>query len=818
MKKLFLLLTTLFAACSLSGYEICSFQNLKVDGDLSDWKSIPFQRIAGERFSSDPLRYKGVADSALSLGIVWNESKQAFLLAGKIRDESLTGADKIMFAISAKPQNILHWKNLKLTIDSKMNFSVTPFHKQAKVTVPADKIKFASSDGSGYRQFEIEIPAGTIHELDPATMSSLDVKVRVTDGDRGRVYPHMMQWLELVSVQKEKSADAPTNCSLNVILPKVHAKNKVPLRIEFSGSSAIVQQKITLSGKTILPDEKFKQEGDLQVLEKELDLSTLPDGDTAYHVVLTTGKDRHNAEAAGSFLYLGNAAKTVMTETLDHLEKANIPALSQTDPFKATSYFSIVSALEWFKWGLEQKKPHAILRTAEEIKARFAAIEGGELPAEGAYSLLNLTRNPNAQLVVEYFRERGELNPYPGAIAIHFGSMNLVNASFYEYKTPEDTEKYYAKLKKNKHVRTFQLDGVTVYDEPQVVTEPDKTVLVSPVTGTLYFTKGRIVFQLPYVSRDAALKFAKIILAGKPCTPAQREAIRQDIIKVTGRTPRKLALPKEIEVFCGDNHSHCFFSDGRPTALTVTAEAIYIGLDYHILTDHGVYETALDYKANTLQKFKLNYPLGIGIEVNSRWGHVNIYPTPPGSSYKLGPTFKDVVDHAHTIPGAIIQWNHPDTGYSNLPHYLENGLEGSNLDAWEHYPPHYTKWKKEGKLPILTGGTDTHNGTFHMPERSIMFIPTADCYDIAAGVRAGKIVMMDPWNGAYTITRNMVNKSRWDSDLFFYGQDDMIQLAVDVLADPEYLVKIKKKRIAEYLKDVDIRGLINSSDAYETVK
>ena len=43
-------------------------------------------------------------------------------------------------------------------------------------------------------------------------------------------------------------------------------------------------------------------------------------------------------------------------------------------------------------------------------------------------------------------------------------------------------------------------------------------------------------------------------------------------------------------------------------------------------------------------------------------------------------------------------------------------------------------------------------------------------------------------------------------------------LAVDVLADPVYLVEIKKKRIAEYLKNVDIRGLINSSDAYETVK
>lgn len=793
LKKLFLLTAAMLTFCTAKGYEICGVNGLKVDGDLSDWKNIAVQRIAGERYSSDPLRYKGIHDAALSLGIVWDETRQAFILSGRMWDESATAADKLEFSISATKLNYLHWGNLRFTIDDQMKLKVLPFNKRAKVTATADQIKLAAKE----RQFEILIPAGAIHDLDPAAMKELNVKLRMYDGDAGRVYPHMMHWDAMVPVNKTQTSTG----TVNVILPRIVLKDKVALRIECSGPQKQLPD-FTLAEKKIKLTPK--QEGDLLVGETIVDLSELADGDILY-----TG---------GKFLYLANIAESVHTDTLNRLEKASIPALSQTDPFKATSYFSIVSALEWFKWGLEQKAPHAILRTAEEIKARFAAIEGGKLPTDGAYSLLELSRDPNAQLVVEYFRERHALDPYPGAIAIHFGSMNLVNASFYEYKTAEDTEQYYKKIRKNKHVRTFQLNGVTVYDEPQVVIEPDKTELVSPVTGTLYFTKGCVVFQLPYVSKDAALKFARIILAGKPCTLAQREAIRQDIIKVTKRTPRKLALPKGIEVFCGDNHSHCFFSDGRPTALTVTAEAIYVGLDYHILTDHGVYETALAYKADTLEKFKLNYPVGIGIEINSRWGHVNVYPMPPGSSYKLGPTFKDVVDHAHSIKGAIIQWNHPDTGYSNLPHYLENGIEGSGLDGWEHYPPHYTKWKKEGKLPVLTGGTDTHNGTFHMPERSIMFIPTADCYDIAAGVKAGKIVMMDPWNGAYTITREMINKSRWDSDLFFYGQDDMIQLAVDVLADPHYLVDIKKKRIAAYLKDVDIRGLIDSSDAYETVK
>ena len=814
LKKIFSALLLAAMVCTLGGYEIRKNETVVPDGDLSDWKNIPFQRIAGERFSSDPLRYKGVHDAAVSLAIVWNETQQAFLLAGKIQDESLLKSDRVEFSISAKKLNYGHWGNLKFSIDHEMKLSVKPFNKRAKVTASADQIKFAEKE----RQFEMLIPAGAIHELDPANMTALNVKLRMIDSDNGRVYAHTMGWDEMVSVHKDRRSDVGWG-TVNFIIPEVVVTPAVKVRVEYSGAEpADFRASIAEIGLNApFKNQGLKKEDGLYVLEKEVDLSRLADGKVDFYAG-TVVKGGAPVKANGSFLYLGNMAESVMNDTLDRLEKANLPALGAKDPFKATSYFSIVSALEWFKWGLKQKKAHAILRTADEIKARFAAIEGGELPADGAYSLLNLTRDPNVQLVVEYFRERTAFDPYPGAIAIHFGSMNLVNALFYEYNTPEETEKHYTKLKKNKHLRTFRLDGVTVYDEPQVVIEPDKTELVSPVTGALYFTKGRLVFQLPYVSRDAALKFAKIILAGKPCTSAQREAIRQDIIKVTKRTPRKLDLPEGIEVFCGDNHSHCFFSDGRPTALTVTSEAIYIGLDYHIFTDHGVFETALAYKADTLEKFKLNYPVGIGIEINSRWGHMNVYPVPPEGGYTFGPTFEKMVDAAHTIKGAIIQWNHPDTSYSDLPYYLENGIHETKLDAWEHYPPHYTKWKKEGKLPVLTGGTDTHNGTFHMPERSIMFIPSADCYDIAAGVKNGKIVMMDPWNGAYTITREMKNKSRWDSDLFFYGQDDMIQLAVDVLADPVYLVEIKKKRIAEYLKNVDIRGLINSSDAYETVK
>lgn len=111
LKKIFSVLLLAVTVCTLGGYEIRKNETVVPDGDLSDWKNIPFQRIAGERFSSDPLRYKGVHDAAVSLAIVWNETQQAFLLAGKIQDESLLKSDRVEFSISAKKLNYGHWGN-----------------------------------------------------------------------------------------------------------------------------------------------------------------------------------------------------------------------------------------------------------------------------------------------------------------------------------------------------------------------------------------------------------------------------------------------------------------------------------------------------------------------------------------------------------------------------------------------------------------------------------------------------------------------------------------------------------------------------------
>lgn len=834
MKKNILILLALFlASLNLHAQQIGKLDNnAAADGDFSKWTEIPAIRYGSPEHLSTPLQWNGAEDASMSIKLGW---KEGFLcIAGFINDDSDTPDDKLEIGLNAKPKSGLFAKDtLLLHIvpgSGKQVFRTVKYKNLPKNVSGCELIedKFIKKE-HGY-SFELYIPFTLIPNFISPEKSGISFQARLTDGDQKRIYPQMLDRTKGMTHFKfaekafttpdEKDAELYTNLNF----PASILDRKQKYRLEIAENLIKKNGSISLRAgdkKAVFKKSDLKAGEGYLYAESVLDLTGVPDGDFKVIVsVSPDGKDAAQLSITQNAVMLAEAASTLLPDTLAHLEKLDLPKLAGKDPFRASSYFAIVSALEWLKWGLIQKQAHAITEADNEIRARLNAIEGRPLPKGGTsvYSLLEMTRNPEAQLVVEYFRERKKQYPFPGSISLHFGNFDLVSCMFSEYKTPEEAVKSLAKIQTLPHVKKSELAGTAIWDVPQTVKEPSGELLVSPKTGTFFFTLGNIRFELPYISRDAALKFAGIIISGKAATVEQRDAIRNDILNAIGRTPRKLNLPEGIEVFCGDNHSHTFLSDGRTTPLTVTAQALYLGLDYHIMSDHGVYKGAIKYANDVLNRNGLNFPVGIGIELNSKWGHMNVYPVPAEGGYSFGPTFKDMVDAAHSISGAVIQWNHPDTDYSNLPEYLANGLAGSGLDAWEHYPPHYSKWKKEGRLPVITGGTDTHNGTFHMPERSVMFIKDANCSSIAKGVKENKIVMLDPWNGAYTITRGMENKSTWDSDLFFYGSDEMIQLAVDCLADKDYLLNIKKKRIAGYLEKVDVKSLVNASDAYETVK
>lgn len=901
-----------------------------VDGDLDEWSDVPVIRTGKSEHSSTPLQWKGAADASFNLSYGWNET--GLYVAARIFDESLRDGDLLQLFLTSHPRDTvpLARDTLKINLSPPTADRAVSFKFLSKVQDAAQgkRVKVASKMAVGGYTIEAFVPLELLPGFVSVQESTISALLSFTDADQGRVYPQKVSRAlddstsgQLIRFALGGSTPAPPGLSefklyTNIFHPDPLLDSRLPISVEAApqlfASDASLRVEV-LNGEKIVtsqvvPRASFQAADGLLRTALDLDLANLPDAD--YQLAFSWQSSVQGAapRIVKPFALLAQS-KQLADQTIDKLAEVNLSALAEKEPFKASAYFGIVAAVEWLKWGLEQKATHAIREATEEIHSRFAALEGGALPsADSMYSLLELTRNPEAQMVVEYMRERTPLYPQLASLSIYWGGMPLVSGLADTYRTEKEVADRRDKITDAISRPSFMIGTTTIYDLPQTLREPldlaqyqpggqmflpvgragfeavafdevalrrpdgiwvfpgtDEalvakikaaaakmkiplankselrllkkviyagtpddstpgnnikkaklfTVKVSPLTGSLYFAKNTTLFRLPYVSLEAAKKFATLILAGQPVTTPDAELIRQDIIQATGRQPQELVVPAGWEVYSGDLHTHSFLSDGRPTPLTVTAQAIYCGLDLHVLSDHGVTQGGLDF-ADHLKKFHLNYPLTIGTELNTRWGHVNIYPMKRESTYVMGPTIEDVIKTAHQH-NATIQWNHPDTGYSHMPDLLENGLEGSGFDAWEHYPPHYSRWKKEGRLPTLTGGSDSHNGTFHLSEVSFLFMPNADGQTLADTVKAGNVILLDPWNGSYTITRNMVNKSHWD-DLYFYGPDDKIQFAVNVLADPTYLKTLKEKLLRAYMKDVDIKGLINSSSPYDTVK
>ena len=215
-------------------------------------------------------------------------------------------------------------------------------------------------------------------------------------------------------------------------------------------------------------------------------------------------------------------------------------------------------------------------------------------------------------------------------------------------------------------------------------------------------------------------------------------------------------------------------------------------MDFASITDHNTTEGA-KLAAAMLNKFGFEFPLIIGEEVTTKDWHMNAYPVKELISWELSPF--ETIKAAH-IQGAVIQWNHPGYPRSEWGDaHIDGALKGTGLDAWEHIPVKYEEWKLAGILPVITGTTDTHSGTFSSPERTLIFAPTATGYDVAEAVRWGRVVTVHAAGGP---------------DIF-YGSDDMISVACHLLKNGDKLKILKAERLKKALRNADIAGLIKAS-------
>jgi hypothetical protein len=171
---------------------------------------------------------------------------------------------------------------------------------------------------------------------------------------------------------------------------------------------------------------------------------------------------------------------------------------------------------------------------------------------------------------------------------------------------------------------------------------------------------------------------------------------------------------------------------------------------------------------------------------------MNAYPLRRMVAWNL-PAY-ETVKAAHA-QGAAIQWNHP--GFPGSPWdtaQQPKGLVGTAFDAWEHYTPLYDEWKEQGTVPVFVGTTDTHDGTFSWPERTVIHGPSAHGSDLAEAVRAGNVAM---WS--------------MEGNQLLYGREEVVASAWAALAEGPRMKEDKAARIRAALQKVRLADLLKAS-------
>ena len=295
-------------------------------------------------------------------------------------------------------------------------------------------------------------------------------------------------------------------------------------------------------------------------------------------------------------------------------------------------------------------------------------------------------------------------------------------------------------------------------------------------------------------SREIAEAAARLVLAGEPVKPADVEAIRALLVSRAAPTAEQAAPPEGMAFYSGDLHMHSREGETFPTPVQLALQAMHCFLDYAVFTDHDRID-GVQIADELLKRHGFAYPLTVGEEITTTWAHFNAFPLKEAISPLL--SADEIIDAAHR-QGAVIQWNHPglkNSEWSRL--HLEKGIGETGIDAWENVPPNYEawveKWTKAGHVPVITGATDTHNGTFGRLARTIILAPSGHGDDVAEAIRRRQVVALYP------------NMPR-----FLYGPNTgMASLLWAALADGDALKSTKAERLKSVLRNADLVALLN---------
>ena len=291
-------------------------------------------------------------------------------------------------------------------------------------------------------------------------------------------------------------------------------------------------------------------------------------------------------------------------------------------------------------------------------------------------------------------------------------------------------------------------------------------------------------------SRWVAGEAIKLVLRRKSISEQEVEKIRKTLVnEFAFSTKSSESVKSQFKVFVGDLHAHSNFSDGYLSPVGLTLQSMYCFMDFFALTDHNTIEGA-KIVSNLLSKYGFDYTFIVGEEITTKNFHFNAYPLKKLIPWDVSD--QEIINLAKQ-QDAVIHWNHP--GWTNSQWELvridQVPAEGT-LDAWEHIPAHYYKWKKQGILPALVGTTDTHDGTFSNPERTAIVSADLSEKSIVDAIKNKKSILISPYAG---------------SD-FMYGENDAISEAWDFLLEAKEIKTAKKDYIKNLLKEADLLGLL----------
>ncbi len=753
-------------------------QPLVLDGDVAEWSaatSVPLLSKSYLLYCRPPHKWNGPPDAGMVVHCAWNDD--GLCLAAVVADDDVR---------NDMPAND-YWKQdcVEFFIDGRVGekLMTRPYSQGAyQVLVrppmgdrPPDAVvnerdgKIAGLKVAGKRtaagySIELLVPWSAFPGFAPKSGAPLGVQFALDEYDkRDRAleqpvvisyraadnlwqYPqNLIRWELADAAPAGAGSDLGPKIAIDVP-PLYTAAKALPVKVELTGAAASLRVTASdgsgkqLFERTVKATALTDPWDDVKAARTEIPLTASMDG---YYVIGVEAIDSNGA-SLGSIqrpcLCVGNTLRNAISL----IGKTDLRRMSRSQPFRATQYLGVAARIEQLERWIERHNYPDVLRNARDLESRVDLLSDGRLDGAdlGIYDLIGLAANPDAQVVVEY------TGPAEAHVTLYWGAIPLASAD---------------------------------------VIDPAPAGAKS---GGASIRRGTRLVRVNCPVRSVAEKVAQLVADGKPIAPEEVDAVRAQIVKALA--PKDAApLPEGLNLYCGDLHVHSFFSDGSSSPVGMVLQSMYCFMDYMALTDHNTIDGAL-LARKLLSDHGVGQPLVVGEEITMDWAHMNAYPVEKVISEKLSPF--SVVRAAHA-QGAAIQWNHP-TGVDSewMRYQLPRGLLGTGLDAWEHMPPDYDAWKAAGKLPTITGTTDTHNGTFSYPERTVILAPGTTGEDVANAVRTGN-----------------ASAVFWTRGHYLYGSEKMTSLVWSALAEGKALKTAKAQAIRRALAESDIAGLIDAS-------